>query len=223
MPERSIEFFEAQFRRQVAAHELELNLFERRALPHLGGHVLDLGCGLGNLALAAAARGARVHAVDASETAIAHLSGTAARRGLALRAERVDLAHWEIPAIYDAIVSIGVLMFFPEPRAHALLGDILAHVAPGGLVALNVLVEGTSFYGMFEPGGFHLFAPGELEERCRAAGCEPLHSMRDEVFAAPGGTEKRFDTLIARAAPPRGASATTPLARGDRCSSRAYR
>jgi tellurite methyltransferase len=158
-----------------------------------------------------------VHAVDASETAIAHLSGTAARRGLALRAERVDLAHWEIPAIYDAIVSIGVLMFFPEPRAHALLAEIFAHLAPEGLVALNVLVEGTSFFGMFDPGGFHLFAPGELEARCRAAGFELLHSMRDEAFTAPGGTEKRFDTLIARAAPSRGARATNPPARGDRC------
>ncbi|MBL8899651.1 MAG: class I SAM-dependent methyltransferase [Planctomycetes bacterium] len=199
----SLEFFETQFRRQVAEGELALNLFEERSLPHLRGRVLDLGCGLGNLSLAAARRGCQVHAVDGSTTAIAHLGAEAARDGLALRAEQADLARWQVPASYEAIVSIGLLMFFPRERALALLEDVLAHVEPGGTLVLNALVEGTSFHAMFEPGAFYLFGRGELEERSRAAGFLVLHSMRDEVFAAPGGTEKRFDTLIAGAPPSR--------------------
>ncbi|MBK9388254.1 MAG: class I SAM-dependent methyltransferase [Planctomycetes bacterium] len=203
MSQHSLEFFEAQFRRQVAEHELALNLFEERSLPHLRGRVLDLGCGLGNLSLVAARRGCQVHAVDGSSIAIAHLGAEAARGGLAVRAEQADLARWQVPACYDTIVSIGLLMFFPRERALALLDEVLAHVEPGGTLFLNALVEGTSFYGMFEPGDFYLFAPGELAERSRAAGFLVLHSMRDEVFAAPGGAEKRFDTLIASAPPAR--------------------
>ena len=54
MPTHSVRFFEAQFQRQVSSGEFELNPFERLALPYLSGEVLDLGCGLGNLAVAAA-------------------------------------------------------------------------------------------------------------------------------------------------------------------------
>ncbi len=52
---RSVEFFEAQFRRQIREGDFKLNPFETLALDYLRGDVLDLGCGLGNLALAAAA------------------------------------------------------------------------------------------------------------------------------------------------------------------------
>ena len=47
----SVQFFDQQFRRQVAAGEHELNPFEIAALPYLRGEVLDYGCGLGNLAI----------------------------------------------------------------------------------------------------------------------------------------------------------------------------
>ena len=51
---RSVEFFDTQFQKQVAASDYALNPFERAILPYLRGEVLDLGCGLGNLSLAAA-------------------------------------------------------------------------------------------------------------------------------------------------------------------------
>jgi tellurite methyltransferase len=47
---RSVEFFDAQFQRQVASGDFALNPFETLALPFAQGRVLDLGCGLGNLA-----------------------------------------------------------------------------------------------------------------------------------------------------------------------------
>jgi SAM-dependent methyltransferase len=69
----SLEFFDRQFRRQVEQRDFQLNPFELEVLPHLHGRVLDFGCGLGNLAMAAAAQGCPVLALDASPTAIAAL------------------------------------------------------------------------------------------------------------------------------------------------------
>jgi SAM-dependent methyltransferase len=64
----SIRFFDTQFRHQVQAADLRLNPFEQRALPHLRGRVLDYGCGLGNLALAAARQGCEVLALEEGTT-----------------------------------------------------------------------------------------------------------------------------------------------------------
>jgi len=61
----SIHFFETQFRQQVAAGALHLNPFETLALPYLRGRVLDYGCGLGNLAVAAAQGGCEVRVAGA--------------------------------------------------------------------------------------------------------------------------------------------------------------
>ncbi|MBK7081878.1 MAG: methyltransferase domain-containing protein [Betaproteobacteria bacterium] len=87
---RTVDFFDRQFRRQIDAGEFALNPFEARALPHLRGRVLDLGCGLGNLALAAARRGCEVTALDASPAAIARLQAVARREALALVAAEAD-------------------------------------------------------------------------------------------------------------------------------------
>lgn len=195
MPTQSVAFFDSQFQRQMGAGEFALNPFERLTLPHLAGEVLDLGCGMGNLALDAALQGCRVTALDGSPTGIAHLREVVLARGLAVEADEADLGHYRIDRDYDAIVAIGLLMFFPESRAEALLADIVAHVRPGGVAALNVLIEGTTFLGMFAPGHYHLFPPGRLAQAL--AGWEILVHSRD-TFPAPGDTVKAFDTLAAR-------------------------
>jgi len=199
MPTPSIHFFETQFQHQVCAGEFVLNPFERLALPYLSGELLDLGCGLGNLALDAAMRGCKVTALDGSATAIGRIRETALALGLDLQAHEVDLGadlgHYAIERDYDSIVAIGLLMFFPRARAEAMLADIAAHVKPGGVVALNVLIEGTTFLGMFEPDHYHLFAPGAL--KAALPSWEVLAESIDR-FPAPNDTEKVFDTLIAR-------------------------
>lgn len=73
VPNPSIDFFDRQFRHQAAAGDTLLNPFEQAALPHLRGRVLDLGCGMGNLAVAAARCGCKVRALDGSRSAIEHL------------------------------------------------------------------------------------------------------------------------------------------------------
>lgn len=190
-----MEFFDAQFRRQIREGDYALNPFETRALEHLAGTVLDLGCGLGNLSLEAARRGHRVTAVDSSADAVERIRADAGREGLPVRALRADVERWRIEGRYDSVVAIGLLMFFPRERALALFRTIQEHVEPGGIAIVNVLVEGTTFLGMFEGSQYYLFGPDELEERF--AGWR-IHSSRQDTFPAPGDTRKEFSTVVSR-------------------------
>ena len=83
---RSIQFFDAQFQQQARNRDFELNPFEMAAIPHLHGRVLDFGCGMGNLAFAAAERGCSVLALDASPAAITHIQRRAAAEALPVQA-----------------------------------------------------------------------------------------------------------------------------------------
>jgi len=195
MSRHSVNFFDSQFQKQVASGEYALNPFEQMALPHLRGEVIDLGCGLGNLALAAARQGCRVTALDASPNAVARIHKAAEEEGLAVGAETADLVHYRFDRDWDTVVCIGLLMFFPEAPATALLAAIRGHVRPGGVAVVNVLTEGTTFLGMFEPGHYHLFPQGELR---RAFDGWEILADRHETFPAPSDTLKAFDTLIAR-------------------------
>ncbi len=192
---KSVDFFEQQFREQVAKSDFALNPFEEAVLPHLSGGVLDLGCGLGNLAIAAARKGCAVSALDGSRTAVDRVNEAANRLGLPLAAYQADLSTYAIDGDYDCIVSIGLLMFLPKARAHVLLADIVRHVKAGGVAAINVLTEGTTFIGALEPGSHYLFGENELAEAFK--GWEILLSRHDE-FPAPENTVKKFHTVAAR-------------------------
>ncbi len=191
----SVDFFDAQFQRQVREAVYRLNPFEEAALPHLRGSVLDYGCGMGNLAVEAARRGCRVLALDASPTAIADLKRRAANEGLPIEAEEADLRHHVVAGDFDVVVTIGLLMFFDCPTALRVLADLEARVRPGGTAIVNVLVEGTTFLDMFDAEGYCLFARTGLERRF-ADWDIVVSELRD--FPAPGGRIKSFATVIAR-------------------------
>lgn len=190
----AVRFFETQFRRQVEQGEFALNPFERLALDHASGNLLELGCGLGNLALAAARRGCRVTALDGSQTAIARLQAAARAEGLPIDAAVADLECWSGDRRYDTVIAIGLLMFFPRSRALALLDVLRGSVAPGGRCMINVLTEGTTFFDMFEPDHHHLLLPFELETAF--TGWRIL-ALRRDGFDAPRGTRKEFLTIVA--------------------------
>ena len=97
--------------------------------------------------------------------------------------------------MFDMVVAIGLFMFFPKKRALELLANAQAHVLPGGLAIVNVLVEGTTYLDMFEPEHYYLFSENELREHFN--GWEVLEFRRDS-FPAPGQTLKEFATVVAR-------------------------
>jgi tellurite methyltransferase len=191
---KSVAFFESQFQRQVRDQEYALNPFEILALDYVRGSVLDLGCGLGNFSLEAGRRGHHVVAVDASPTAVARLNKDAKREGLPVRGIQLDIENWTIDESYDTIVAIGLLMFFRHETALKLLTAVQDHVKPGGRAIVNVLIEGTTYLGMFDPDNYCLFRRNELEERFD--GWNILES-RYQTFPAPEGTCKDFSTVIA--------------------------
>lgn len=127
----AVEFFARQFERQIASGEFVLNPFELAALPHLQGEVLDLGCGLGNLTLALAARGARVTAIDACEKAVESLQARVARLGLPVEASTADLSAWRPDRQWDGVACIGLLMFFAPVLARGALAALRDAVRPG--------------------------------------------------------------------------------------------
>lgn len=192
---KSIDFFDQQFRRQATAAALKLNPFEEQALPYLKGEVLDFGCGMGNLAFAAAKRGCQVTALDASPTAIAHIQRRARTEGVPVSAALADLRNYQIARPYDCVVSIGLLMCFDCPTAFRVLAELQEHVRPGGVAVVNVLIAGTSYLELMDPTDHCLFAPSEMENRFAGWAIE-----RSEFsdFEAPGKTVKRFSTVIAR-------------------------
>src|SRR5450759_508739 len=162
---RSIEFFDKQFEQQVRDREFRLNPFEEMALPFLRGRVLDLGCGMGNLAIEAARRGCSVLALDSSAAAIERIRKVASEETLSIQACRTDLKRYDISGDFDVVVSIGLLMFFDCPRAYHMLGDMQNHVAEGGHAIVNVLSEETTYLDMFDAESHCLFARHELENR----------------------------------------------------------
>jgi tellurite methyltransferase len=192
---RAVEYFGAQFERQIAAHDYKLNPFEERALPYLSGKVLDLGCGLGNLALAAAARGAHVTAYDACQVAVDDLAERALASGLDVWVKAVDLKGWRPEETYDAVNCIGLLMFFAREDALAGLAAVRDAVRPGGIAVVNAMIAGSTFLAMFEPDAYCLFEPEEIA--APFAGWEVLHDSIED-FPAAGDKVKRFRTLIAR-------------------------
>ena len=196
----SVDFFDRQFRQQVEQQDFQLNPFELAALPHLHGRVLDFGCGLGNLAMAAAAQGCSVLALDASPAAVRHLQQRAATHALPVEAIEADLRDYRIDEDFDCVVAIGLLMFFDRMTALRVLTMLQDRVRPGGIAVINVLIEGTTWLDMFGTENCCLFARSELAGRF--AGWDILHSEFSD-FDAPGQTIKSFVTLIARKpAPP---------------------
>lgn len=192
---RSIDFFERQFERQVREGWATLNPFEQSALPHLHGRLLDFGCGLGQLSLAAARVGCSVLALDASQTAVVQLQRQAAVAGLPIEARVADLRDHGLNEMFDSIACIGLLMFFDCATAERALAGLEAHLRPGGTLALNVLVQGTTYMDMFDPAGHCVFARDALSRRYAA-----WQLIRDTLddYPAPVGLNKAFATVIAR-------------------------
>jgi SAM-dependent methyltransferase len=101
--------------------------------PQPGERVLDVGCGFGSTALAAAARGAEVHGVDISPPMIERARQRAADAKANATFAVHDAQEDPLGGPYDAVTSRFGVMFFADPvRAFR---NFAAATRPGGRLA----------------------------------------------------------------------------------------
>ncbi|MEJ5149952.1 class I SAM-dependent methyltransferase [Comamonas sp. MYb396] len=121
-----------------------------------GGQVLDLACGQGRHARYLQAQGLRVTGVD--------------RDGAALRALQADTAgEWLLADIENRAWPLEGRVFDAVVVTHylwrPLWPQILASVAPGGLLLYETFAQGNAAYGKPSRPDF-LLQPGELLQVC---------------------------------------------------------
>lgn len=146
-----------------------------------GERVLDAGAGDGNVALAAAARGARVHACD--------LSTRMAERGSARSGRAAGDVSWSTGDVqrlpygddtYDSVLSAFGAALAARPVRTA--GELVRVVRPGGVVALTA----------WSPRGL----PGGLDQLVEPLGLRPAGVPRPSAWGTEAVVRRRFDGLL---------------------------
>lgn len=99
------------------------------------GRALDLGCGQGRNAIWLASKGHQVTGLDISPVAIDQAQRLAARRGVEVEFEAVDLTTWEPGNESWDLVLLSYIQVLPASRWHIHRAAAEA-VAPGGHLLL---------------------------------------------------------------------------------------
>jgi SAM-dependent methyltransferase len=128
------------------------------------GRVLDLACGSGRHSKVLAGQGYAVLAVDRNFEAILKLREVPGVTTLA-----ADLEGEEWPLAGELFAGIVVTNYLWRPR----LADVLALLAPGGVVIYETFMLGNEAYGKPSSPAF-LLRPGELREVAQAAGLREI-------------------------------------------------
>lgn len=138
-----------------------------------GGSVLDLACGSGRHARYLAGLGFAVHAVDRDAAAMAGLQGVPG-----ITAELSDLESEAWPLAGRSYAGVVVTNYLWRPR----LPDLLALLAPGGVLIYETFMLGNEAYGKPSRPAF-LLQPGELRQIALAAGLREIDFVEGYVAA----------------------------------------
>jgi SAM-dependent methyltransferase len=108
-----------------------------------GGPVLELGCGLGRVALHLAHQGHDITGLDANRALTAELGERISGEELPLRVEAGDAAGFELGrkfALVIAPMQLVQLLIGADARV-ACLGCVARHLGPGGIAAFALVDE----------------------------------------------------------------------------------
>jgi cyclopropane-fatty-acyl-phospholipid synthase len=145
-----------------------------------GDTVLEIGCGWGGFAEAAARRGLRVTGITISREQLDFARTRLERAGLA---DRVDLQfrdYRDVQGRYDHIVSIEMVEAVGERYWPDYFAVLKRHLEPGGSALVQTIVIADAFFEGYRrtpdfiqtyifPGGM-LLSPSGIREQCRCAG-----------------------------------------------------
>jgi cyclopropane fatty-acyl-phospholipid synthase-like methyltransferase len=144
-----------------------------------GSRVLDLACGTGRHAIAAAQRGATVIAVDRDAESLATAREFAAAAGVRIDWQQADLEDaWPDWGLFDAVLIFNYLDRPRFPRA-------LEAVRAGGLLIAESFLTTQREQGWGPTADAHLLLPGEL-----ARLVAPFEIMHGREVAEPVDTER---------------------------------
>jgi len=144
-----------------------------RDIPPLGT-VLDLACGSGRHTRLLAGHGHAVLAVDRNAAALAGLQGLPG-----VTTAEMDLEGDDWPLAGRRFAGIVVTNYLWRPR----LADLLALLAPGGVLIYETFMLGNEAYGKPSSPDF-LLRPGELREVAAAAGLREI-AFEEGYTASP--------------------------------------
>lgn len=155
--------------------------------------VMDFGCGVGRLTLALAPIVERIIGVDISPP---HLALARERAGVSSNATFLSIDTIDDIAglgIFDLIVSFIVLQHNPPPIMAEILHKLLACLAPGGCIVLQVptYIEGYAFrtqdYAANPNAGInaHPLPQHAIFKAFATAGCDVLEVREDNFLGGP--------------------------------------
>lgn len=98
---------------------------------------LDVGCGEGQDLVFLSEAGYDATGLDFSPPALDKARALLQQRQLHAQVLAADLAHWKATQQFDLVLCVNVLGFTGE-LGDAALGQVLASVAPGGVLGLSV-------------------------------------------------------------------------------------
>jgi cyclopropane-fatty-acyl-phospholipid synthase len=153
-------------------------LLDRLAL-NPGDRLLEIGCGWGSLAIAAAKRGASVVGLTLSEEQKAWADRAIAGAGFADRIEIRLQDYREIDECFDAIASVEMVEAVGERWWGAYFDSIARNLRPGGRAALQFISIDPALFGGYAANTdfiqTYIFPGGMLADE---PGCEALARER---------------------------------------------
>lgn len=197
-----------------AAQQAKLAAILERTGTAPGDRILEIGCGWGSFAEAAARAGRRVHGITLSTEQKAHVEARAAAAGL----DQVEVSltdYRDVSGQYDAIASIEMVEAVGQPYWPAYLAAIARALKPGGRAAIQYIAIDDSIFDAYARNvdfiQTYVFPGGMLlsESRFRRIAAEQGLSWHDRHAFGPDYAEtlrrwrERFDTAVAEGRLPR--------------------
>lgn len=161
-------------------NELRVPYFDRALDGYAGKRILDIGCGGGIFAEAAARAGAHVTGIDASARSIESARTHAAEQGLTIDYKVAEAETFQVSGSFDAVLAVDVLEHVAD--IELTLDTCARLLKPGGVFgflthnqtreAFDALIWEGEYQQHVIPTGTHDFhkfiTPADLDERLRA-------------------------------------------------------